>query len=96
MKPHKQIRRATQTRKAALPPFPFFLCAVGQNLIATRNIRKQANPLTTNEKTFSNRYYFCHFGRAPHRNIPLRVFLTATDPDSEIWQANENKRETIF
>jgi len=74
MKPHKQIRRATQTRKAALPPFPFFLCAVGQNLIATRNIRKQANPLTTNEKTFSNRYYFCHFGAsAAPQHSPSRI-----------------------
>jgi hypothetical protein len=32
----------------------------------------------------------------PHYNIPLRVFLTATDPNSEIWQTNENKREAIF
>jgi hypothetical protein len=32
-------------------------------LIATRQkISNPANPLTTNEKTFSNRYFFGHFG----------------------------------
>ncbi len=32
----------------------------------------------------------------PHRDIPLHIFLTATDPDSEISQTIENKGETIF
>jgi hypothetical protein len=32
----------------------------------------------------------------PHRNNPLRIFLTATHPNSEIWQPYETKRETIF
>jgi hypothetical protein len=31
------------------------------------NIRNQANPLTTNEKTFSNRYFFWQFGACPPR-----------------------------
>jgi hypothetical protein len=47
--------------------------------IASRqNIKNRANPHTTNEKTFSNRHFFAHFGAAPHqsrltnRNISTR------------------------
>ena len=43
-------------------------CAI---LIASRqNIKNRANPLTTNEKTFSNRWFFGHFGAnaAPHQS----------------------------
>jgi hypothetical protein len=32
----------------------------------------------------------------PRRNSPLYIFLAATDPNSEIWQSPENKREAIF
>jgi hypothetical protein len=33
---------------------------------------------------------------APHRNLPLRLALTATHPNSENCQSHENTRETIL
>ncbi len=70
----RACRAANRSRNAGLPPFPFCLCALEQNLIAIRNIRQQANPLRTNEKTFSNRYFFCHFGARPApQHSPSRI-----------------------
>jgi hypothetical protein len=66
-------------------------------LIATREILKIR--LTRSQQTrklFLIATFSPISAPAPHCDIPLRVFLTATDPNSEIWQTNENKREAIF
>jgi hypothetical protein len=63
------------------------------------NIRNRANPLTTNEKTFSNRYFFPHFGAraAPHQSRPTnRAISIRYKWNSQNHRCNENKGETTF
>ena len=66
-------------------------------LIATRQLLEiELTPSQQTRKHFLIATNFDLSASVPHRDNPLRIFLIATDPDSEIWQPYETKRETIF
>jgi hypothetical protein len=62
-------------------------------------IRNRTDPLTTNEKTFSNRCWIRYlFPRVPPRQLPLanRVISIRYEWNSQNHHSVENKRETTF
>src|SRR5271156_628316 len=70
--------------------------AAHQSRISNRYpiIRYRANSLTTNEKIFSNRYFFAHFGAAPHQSRPTnRTISIQYKWNSQNRRYDENKGE---
>src|SRR5271169_1784786 len=73
---HSELAEQLHSR---FPPF----------LIGTRPIRNRANSLTTNEKTFSNRYYLSHsYFRAAFHNHDSRTPSHDSQSPSHSWRTH--------
>jgi len=75
---------------SSIPLFPNFLIASRQLLEIEPAHSQQTR------KHFLIVSFSAISASAPHRKNPVRIFLTATGPDSEICQPHGSKRETIF